>query len=62
MSACLRQRVFHVKIEQKLRVFWGCDFEGILEGFWEGLGEQNLRFSLIFRCFFEVNFEAPFGR
>ena len=38
----------------------------ILEGFWEGfgkvLGDQNPQFSLFFGCFFEVNFEAHFGR
>ena len=38
----------------------------VLRGFWEGfgrgLGDQNPRFSQFFRCFFEVIFEACFGR
>ena len=35
MSALLRQTPFRAKIEEKLRIFWGCDFECILGGFWE---------------------------
>ena len=38
----------------------------ILEAFWEDfgrvLGAPNPRFSHFFRCFFEANFEARFGR
>ena len=38
----------------------------ILKAFWEDfgrvLGGQNPRFSHFFRCFFEANFEARFGR
>ena len=53
-------------IEQKSmknRMFFGTS---ILIGFWEGfgrgLGGQNPRFSHIFRCFFDVVFQARFGR
>ena len=53
-------------IEQKSmknRMFFGTS---ILKGFWKGfgrvLGSQNPRFSHIFRCFFDVIFQARFGR
>ena len=45
----------------KKTMFFGTSF---LEAFWEGfgrvLGDQKPRFSLFFRCFFEVIFEARF--
>ena len=45
-----------------------CMFSGtsFLDGFWKGfgrgLGGQNPRFSHLFRCFFDVIFQARFGR
>ena len=56
MSACLRQTAIRSKIEQKLRVFWGCDFEGILEGFWEGFGRAKSSIFAHFSMFFRSKF------
>ena len=56
MSARLRHRVFRVKIEHKLRVFWGCDFEGILGGFWEGFGRAKSSIFAHFSMFFRSKF------
>ena len=47
----------------KNRIFFGTS---ILSGFWEGFGRvlarQNPRFSHFFRCFFDIIFQARFGR
>ena len=47
----------------KNRMFFGTS---ILDGFWEGfgrgLGGQNPQISHFFRCFFDVIFQARFGR
>ena len=48
MSALLRQTPFRAKIEEKLHVFWGCDFERILGGFWEA---KIINFRICFDVF-----------
>ncbi len=50
---------------KKNRMFlgtWDIDFGGVLEGFLEGFGSQNPRFSHFVRCFFDVIFEERVRR
>ena len=47
----------------KNRMIFGTSIlSGFLEGFGKGLGGQNPRFSHFFRCFFDIIFQARFGR
>ena len=43
---------FQAKIDENLHVFWDIDFEGILGGFWEGLGRPK---TVIFGVFSRKN-------
>ena len=52
MSALLQQSIFRAKIHEKSHVFWDIDFEGILDGFWEGFGRPK---SMIFAIFSRKN-------
>ena len=45
------------KFDEKMQVLWDIDFEGILDGFWEGFGRPK---SLIFAHFFPYFFDAKF--
>jgi len=56
MSALLRQRLFRAKINESSYVFWVIDFEGVLEGFWEGLGRPKSSIFGLFSCFFRSKF------
>ena len=40
------------KIDEKMHVLWDIDFEGILDGFWEGFGRPK---SSIFAIFSRKN-------
>ena len=40
------------KIEEQMQVLWDIDFEGILDGFWEGFGRPK---SMIFAIFSRKN-------
>ena len=40
------------KIDEKMQVLWDIDFEGILNGFWEGFGRPK---SMIFAFFSRKN-------
>ena len=58
-----RGRRFFEQKSMKNRMFFGIS---ILSRFWKGfgrvLGGQNPRFSHFFRCFFDIIFQARFGR
>ena len=62
-----KSKIEHMKkIEPKSmknRMFFGTSILiGFWEGFGKGLGHQNPRFLHIFRCFFDVVFQARFER
>ena len=56
MSALLRNSVFQANINEKSHVFWKYDFEGILEGFWEGFGRPKSLIFALFSYFSEAKF------
>ena len=51
----------YAKINEKLHAGSSFDFGGVSTGFGSSLGDEKPWFSPLFRCFFEVKFEARFG-
>ena len=50
------------KIDEKMQVLWDIDFEGILNGFWEGLGRPKSMIFAFFREKMEAKNKMIFGR
>ena len=47
---------------EKSQFCWDIDFRCVLVEFWGGFGKPKSSIFAFFRCFFEVIFEARFGR
>ena len=46
------------KFDEKMQVLWDIDFEGILDGFWEGFGRQKSSIFVFFSVFFRCRFSS----
>ena len=45
-----------------MQVLWDIDFEGILNGFWEGLGRPKPMIFALFSMFFRSRFRSTLGK